>query len=325
MNRPEIPRFLVYAIIFLMGPLAPLSMVVSGQSNPVFVIADAVTVKGPEIHFSDLGTLRNGTEEDRRNLQQITLGAAPLPGQVRKLSRSYLELLLKQHQTTGDLALEMGDQVEIRVAAVCIKAADLEAAVQKLIPAKKSQIIKEWLELRNLPEAIWLSNSDWRIEASQLNGIPELGPVLFKVILTNGNERRVLNLSGRIHATALVYKARRDLPRFTELDPEDFEAVESGLTNGSELLGTLPAGMRTTKPFHRGEILRSDQIQTIPLVQKGQEVGVIVKSDRLEIRIIGIAKSDGWLNDWIQLQNPSSRKLFRGKVIGKDLVEVVPK
>ena len=297
----------------------------SGGVGPVFVIPDEVTVSGPDIHLSDLGKLQNGTDGDRENLKMINLGAAPLPGQIRKLSRDYLQIILRQHQTTQNMILEMGDQVEIRVTAVCIKAADLQAAVEKLIPDKKSQIIKKWLELRNLPEAIWLSNKDWRIEATPVRGIPEFGAVLFKVTLTNGNERRMLNLSGRIRATALVFEAQRDLPRFAELNPGDFEAIESELTNGAELLGTIPSGMRTTKPFRRGEILLSDQIQKVPLVNKGHEVGVIVKSNRLEIRITGIARSDGWLGDWIQLQNPSSRKFFRGRVIGKDLVEVVPK
>lgn len=109
MSRPGwILKLMVYGAIFYIGFTPPVGAAAPGV--PVFVIGDAVTVNGPDIHLGDLGTLRNGTARDLENLRLINLGAVPLPGQTRKLSRSYLELILRQHQVTQNMVLEMGDQ-----------------------------------------------------------------------------------------------------------------------------------------------------------------------------------------------------------------------
>lgn len=285
-----------------------------------------VTVAGPNFSLSDLGALQGGLASDLEIIQKIDFGPAPLPGQVRRFTRNYLELVLQQYRFSRSVELKMGEQVEVKVAALCFKTADFETAITNLLPPPKPEYTRRWVELNNLPAEIWVSRDEWRLEAALAGNLPEIGPVLFRVVLTNqGSQKvsqRVFNISGRIRATAKVYRALGNIPRHGVIKPSDFEEIELELVSGREILGGVPAQTRTTQPLHRGDPLRADQIQPVPLVCKDEEVGVIARDERLTIQLRGIAKADGWLGDEILLMNPTSRKIFKGRVIGEDLVEV---
>ncbi|HBF37394.1 MAG TPA: flagella basal body P-ring formation protein FlgA, partial [Firmicutes bacterium] len=150
----------------------------------------------------------------------------------------------------------------------------------------------------------------------------EVGAALFKVVLSKDSESRVLNISGKVRATALVYRALRDLSYQSVLNSADFELIEMELENGKEFVGDLQSGIRTTKLIKQGEILRKDWFQPVPLISKDQEVKVTVKDENVAVNILGIAKADGWLGDEIMVTNPLSHKSFKSRVTGNGIVEL---
>lgn len=288
---------------------------------PVLEIPDRVIVPGPKIYLSDLGSLQNPDPVARLNLR-IDLGPAPSPGQVRVFSREYLELILKQKGFNANLDIRMGKQVEIRVESTCITAAQVEAAIVKVIPQNDVFIIKKWVELRNLPAETWLSKGEWQIKASPLGDLPPVGPVVFRVTFTKDNEVKTINVSGKIRALGRVYQATRDIRRHSLIDERDFRLVETELTNGQELLGRIPPDIRSTILIKEGTILEKDHIQPLPLVIRGDLVNVVVKGGNIAVKMTGIAEKDGWSGDQIPIVNPNSKKKFQGRVIGRNLVEV---
>ncbi|MCL6588906.1 MAG: flagellar basal body P-ring formation chaperone FlgA [Firmicutes bacterium] len=289
-------------------------------------IPDQVTVTGPDFSLSDLGALKGGLASDLEIIQKIGFGPAPRPGQTRRFTRNYLESILQQYRFSRRIELRMGEQVEVKVAALCFKKEDFERAITSLLPPPKPEFTRRWVEFYNLPAEIWVSNDEWRLEAAPVKDLPELGPVLFRVTLTNQRVpaagQRAFNISARIHAAARVYRALQNIPRHGAIKPVDFEQLERELVTGREVLGEIPVGARATQIIHRGDPLRADQIQPVPLVGKGEEVSVIARDGQLTVQLTGIAKADGWLGDEIYLMNPASKKLFKGRVIGEDFVEV---
>ena len=288
-------------------------------------IPETVVVPGPRLSLGDLGAIQGGAVSEREYLEKIDFGAAPFPGQVRILSKEYILYIIKQHQFLKELNLVMGAEVKIRVQAVCFKDTDIERTITDLLPKAPPVIVKKWVELNNIPKETWLNNDNWDLKAVVAGNLPELGPVLFKVIISSEKGRREMNISGRIRETAVLYRAKRDLPRFTEIKPDDFERVELELLSGKEQLGEIEGRSRITKMLRQGEVLRSDQMQPVPLVHKDQEVTVIVRGPKVEVTVIGIAKADGWLGDEILIINPTSKKSFRGRVFGENMVEVILK
>ncbi len=312
-------------LILMMMIVSGVTLAGNHQSALILEIPASIVVPGPGLRLGDLGTIHGGTPADREDLMSVSLGSAPLPGQVRTFNRSYLMQIIQQHQFRKEVVLQMGEQVEVRVAAVCIGARDFETVIANILPPKKPGIIKRWIEIRNLPPEIWVEkDAQWKLEASVMGNFPEAGTVLFKLTLSGlGAHNRIFNISGKLHQTALLYRAVRDIPRKEKLERVDFEAVETELVNGREYTGEITGKIRATKLIRRGEILRTEFFETVPLVHKDHEVQVIVKGNSIEIRTFGTAKKDGWLGDEIQVVNRSSKKIFRARVIGEEMVEVI--
>jgi flagella basal body P-ring formation protein FlgA len=307
----------------------------SSGSQPVIVIEipAKATVTGPGLRLGDLASIQGATVQELEAIRNISLGAAPPAGQARIFTRNYLMLILKQQSIQREWALKMGEQVEVRIAGVFIGSQDFETALAALLPPKKPGIIKKWLEIGTLPGEIWLGKDDqWRLEPSVIGNWPEVGPVLFKVVLWvnenssdnhKGQRQRNFNIRGKVRATALLYRAVRDISYHRDLKNTDFELDEKELVNGREVVGEFPEKVRSLKFIKRGEVLRQDDFQPVPLVVKGHPVEVIVKGSGLEIRMTGVAQDDGWLGDEVKVMNSSSKKTFRAKVIGEDRVEVI--
>lgn len=310
------------SLILLIG--TPAFAVSTGSGFPVvsLEIPPSVTVSGSVLYLSDLGVVRGGQSDVSEYLKQVELGPIPLPGQQRVLSRDYLNSLLKQYRFPFMIELEMDDEVVVKSLAVSIDGESIKKSIEALVLEKKPHYLKRWVELRNIPEKILLSPGEWKIEVFFAGNPMEVGPVLFKVVLKKGTESRVLNISGKIRATALVYRALRNISYQSVINPSDFELVEMELENGKEFLGDIQSGSRTIKLIKQGEVLRRDWIQPLPLVSKDQQVKVTVKDENVAISILGIAKTDGWLGDEIMITNPLSHKIFKARVIGNGIVEL---
>jgi flagella basal body P-ring formation protein FlgA len=306
-----------WLIIILTGGL------VSAKADiiPIFEIPECVIVPGPKIYLSDLGSVRNPSQADGLDLT-VDLGPAPYPGQVRVFSRDYLGLILKQKGFNQALDIQMGNQVEVRVESTCITAAQLEAAIQKELSQDNPFIIKRWIELRSLPAETWLNKGEWQIKASPLGDLPLVGTAIFRLSLTKDNEIKTINASGKLRALGRVYQATRNISRHSLINETDFQLIETELTNGKEFLGKIPQDTRSTKLIQKGRILETNSIQSVPLVTKGNFVNVIVAGGNVAIKMTGIAGKDGWLGDRIAVHNPTSKKVFQGRVIGPNLVEV---
>lgn len=289
----------------------------------IIEIPPDVMVTDSELTLGDLGRLAGGTAADRALVANIKLGQAPPPGRVRVLGRDYLQSVIGQYGFSRSLELVMGPQVTIRVEAARITGTAIQKAVEARLGPMPEGIVARWLELRSLPEEIWLDQGEWRVDVESVGEIPVAGTTVFKVTLTNGSESKILNLSGKIRAKAIVYRVVRELPVHTVFSEADFEPVAEELRIGSEIFGTFPIDVRNIMTLRKGQILQKRHYQAVPLVNRGVEVTVIIRNVTFEIKMTGVPRTDGWLNQRIQVMNPESRKIFMGKVIARDTVEVI--
>lgn len=309
------------ALLFLAVSVFALAQAM--ETGLIIEIPSDVVVIGTEFTLGDLGRLSGGTATDRTLAANIKLGQTPTPGRVRVLGRDYLQSLVGQYRFSRPVKLVMGPQVSVRVDAARITGMTIQKAIEAQLGSLPEGITERWLELRSLPEEIWLSQGEWRVEVESVGTVPMAGTVAFKVTLSNGQENKILNLSGKVRAKAVVYRANRELPVHTVLEAADFDPVTEELQQGGEIFGIFPSGFRNTMTLRKGQLLQQRHCQAVPLVHKGAEVTVIIRGATFEIKITGLARVDGWLNQRIQVMNPESRKIFMGKVIARDTVEVI--
>ncbi|HEY8463938.1 MAG TPA: flagellar basal body P-ring formation chaperone FlgA [Bacillota bacterium] len=281
-----------------------------------------VVVTTAKISLADLGRIYGANQSQQNYLRNLNLGEAPLPGQTRVFSRSYLKFILQQHPAEQVPVLKMGDQVTVRARATAIRGTEIAANINQLLPQPPAGVIKQWVEVSGLPETVWMPQGNYRIEAAAVGQLPQLGRAMFKVKLVGPTVTKEMILPGVIHQSAPVYRAKKLLKQKTVLKPEDFDRVVAELADGREYLGNFPQNCRVVKRLRPGQILTKEALQPVPLVAKGSEVKVVVRSNGIEITLEAVAKSDGWFNDSITLLNPESNKEFTARVSGNGVVEV---
>ncbi|QDP73469.1 flagellar basal body P-ring formation protein FlgA [Legionella israelensis] len=70
-------------------------------------------------------------------------------------------------------------------------------------------------------------------------------------------------------------------------------------------------------------VFAKKNLKKIPLIQKKQNIKLILKHGTLEISMRGVAQENGFLNDQIKIINPSSQKTVTAKVVSNATAEII--
>ena len=77
---------------------------------------------------------------------------------------------------------------------------------------------------------------------------------------------------------------------------------------------------QANRTIQAGDIIRASDVKPAILVKKGDNVTLKVNNGRLEVIISVIALADGTKDQVIDLKNPDSGTLVRGKVVDERTV-----
>lgn len=95
------------------------------------------------------------------------------------------------------------------------------------------------------------------------------------------------------------------------IQKRDKFAIHAGyFTDTDEVAGHTAASV-----IPAGGVFSARSIKKIPLIRKKQTVALVVKHGSIEISMTGIAKSDGYLHEYIKVLNPSSKKEVDAEVV----------
>lgn len=123
-----------------------------------------------------------------------------------------------------------------------------------------------------------------------------------------------------------VIVASRPLPRGHLLQAGDFELASrdvSGITGEYLSSADDALGRRLTRSVTRGLVLATPLLQDQALISRGQTVTLNAGDGAINIRMAGIAVSDGRKNQLIQVRNVTSGKIVEGRVRSASVVEVL--
>jgi len=140
----------------------------------------------------------------------------------------------------------------------------------------------------------------------------------------SGRVRWTIYTSISVETLAPVLVARYALPDAATLTAADFQRE---LREVPGLLGayvTDPAalaGQRLRQPLSAGEPLSHDALAPAPLIRRGQQVVLLARTPGIEVRVAGIALSDGRADDHIRVENLSSHRIVEGIVRSDSVVE----
>lgn len=140
----------------------------------------------------------------------------------------------------------------------------------------------------------------------------------------DGSVHWTIYTSVTVDSMAPVLVARYALPRDAALTSADFDLQTRrvpGLAAQYPANAAALVGQRLRTPLSAGEPLTRDALAPAPLVHRGQQVVILAHAAGIEVRMMGVALSDGRIEDHIRVQNSSSQRVVEAVVRSDSVVE----
>ena len=82
-------------------------------------------------------------------------------------------------------------------------------------------------------------------------------------------------------------------------------------------------GKKLQRSLRAGTPILLSMVESLPVVQRGERVKIVINSGPLHLTATGLAHSDGALDQVIRVQNINSNKIIYCRVAAPGLVEVI--
>lgn len=81
-------------------------------------------------------------------------------------------------------------------------------------------------------------------------------------------------------------------------------------------------GLTVSRSISVGTLLTKKNLKQLPLVKRNHTISLALRRGSIEIEMIGIAKTDGYMDSTIKVLNPASKKIVDAVVTGTDRAEI---
>ncbi len=153
-----------------------------------------------------------------------------------------------------------------------------------------------------------------------------LGPIPFRVqILIDGRAAERVIVPATIEVWSDVVLAVKPLGKFQPIEADDITVKKMNLACVPANVVVRPdqvLGLRARHRIAANSVLRSDQIESPPVVMRGDVVRMVAESDVLRVAAKGMAKENGAVGERIRVMNLRSRKIIYAQVMDEQTVQV---
>ena len=153
-----------------------------------------------------------------------------------------------------------------------------------------------------------------------------LGPIPFCVhILVDGREALRVHAPATIEVWSDVVLTVKPLGKYQPIEADDIIVKKMNLArvpaNVVVRVGQV-LGLRARHNIAANSVLRNDQIESPPVVRRGDVVQMIAESDVLKVAAKGMARESGAVGERIRVMNLQSKKVIYALVLNEQTVRV---
>ncbi|MBF0378792.1 MAG: flagellar basal body P-ring formation protein FlgA [Desulfamplus sp.] len=336
---------LIVALLYLF----PLSAI-ADSDEIVIEVRESVHVNSRKVTLGEIADIE-APAIIKRQLSAIDMGFAPAPGKTKVINGRQLESKIKSNRLLLENRNSSNKNSSNKRASISSFENNSSENITIIVPDKiyierSSQEVSED-DLKALYEdyvSEKLDGQDFEINDFSVRGLevyPE-GEVSLSTPTTNdkefkgritlyvrvkvdGKDYGRLSLSGWIDIFDNVLCAARSLTRGKVLELGDVHVQRFNIANlhgdyfndPNDVIGRV-----LTKNAPNNKAITPNMIEDAAIVRKGDRVKIIAARGNLKIITIGTVKSDGKMNDTVQVQNMTSGKVINAIVTGKESVKV---
>lgn len=146
-------------------------------------------------------------------------------------------------------------------------------------------------------------------------------------VLARQNDRLVQNIPVRVDVEARtdMVVALRQIEHGTTIAAGDITLQKREISHNSNRAAHRieeVVGKKVRTSLKTNQVVRSDQVEKVPLIKSGQLVTIIAENDVMKVTVLGKARSSGAEGDIITVQNQNSFKEISARVLNATTVQV---
>ena len=286
-------------------------------------LKSSTVVRGAQITLGMIADLTPAAQ----SLANKRIARGPLPGKSVVLKRGQIEKILRQNSVDiSALTWSGAKTVNVVGASQQISTDDIVQQIDIFLrdaEFRLPHIIFEFIP-HSLPDTIILP-----VGTLQVDVIPAVkiivGSRSFTLIYrVDGRTIKNLAVRGRLTANSEVVVVQQPLRRGTIISAADVDLVSLDISKVHDPLFDLldVVGKRVARSMRTGQIVERKNIEFPPVIKKGDFVRIIAQRGSMVLTASGVARQDGRMNEVVRVQNSSSQKEVRGRVIGPSQVRV---
>jgi len=299
-----------------------------GAAPIVVTIPETVAIDDADVVLGHLARVTGADQHIIQQLQTVKIGRAPVVGHSRAISRDYLLLRLRQAGYDPALmTIDVPEKITLSRRAVKLSAEDMEMMVRAHIAANPPFTGAEMtITAVRIPGDILLPTGDIQHEIQYLQQSRPSGSLPLNIFFSkNGHQVNRLTATATVTLLKEVPVTRRPIARYELIQAEDLMLQTMDVAD-------LPAntvfdfeeisGQRARRTIGPRTVLRKDQLEYPPAVQRGDRVIIIAASGGLRITTLGEVQHTGRAGERIKVVNLDSNKTLFARVIDSRTVQV---
>jgi flagella basal body P-ring formation protein FlgA len=292
------------------------------------VFKNEAAVNEENILLKDLAAFNPAGSETANRLGNLVVAAAPAPGESLNLNRQFLQYRVGPAiQASTTAATVWPESVVVQRTAQQVSAEQFEdifkGYIRKNTPWKESEIFFARIAT---PGTITLPRGRLAIEVQEKTSQSYLGNVfLTALVAVNGKAIRTVSLSGEVLLQKEVLRAGRKIDRGTVITQEDLVATLEKIKELRPDFNPRPediVGKRATRTIQANQVLTTQMVENIPMVQKGKRVLIQADNGSIVVTALGVVQENGQQGDQVKVINVSSGKEILATVMGPGMVTV---
>lgn len=317
-NSHQVLLFILLLTGLFLTPAACFARVVTFHNQ--------ATVTGKNILLKDLVKFDH-YDEFAKALGSQYIATAPEAGNTVTLkTRDIIDYLSANLALPPDLIWNGAENISLHRDAVIIGPVNIDRLISEYLTNNKHLLPDAEISFkpRNYPLPFSLPKGSMTCDITPSN--PRIiGSTAFTLIFkVNGRVEENMMIRGDLTALTEVITAKVPLRRGTIIKRDQLTAEIRDISKAQAPALTMEnvVGKRILTNLRPDDIVELTDIETPPVIKKGELVQITVNSGGLHLTASGVAKSDGKMHEVIRVRNTSSNKLVHCRVSGPGQVEV---
>jgi flagella basal body P-ring formation protein FlgA len=281
-----------------------------------FVYLDAsATVSGAQIKLSDVAEVSGFDDDLIGRLQNMSLGQSPQPGKTTTIERSDIRRQMANWRIDAvRVALAGENEVTVERKGRKVSSGEITALVERWVADSWSdQDVRTEVVYTRMPDELSLEHEAFTLRV--LDPVKHHATGAMAIGVAALDEDRVLArfpVSVRVRAWQEVAVAAAELQRGQIVTTDDITFADRELNKlrGASINSVDDVvGKRLMRRIRAGQVITSNHVENPPLVERGDEVFLLVEFNGITVGCSGKASQKGGRGDRILVRNQYGRNL----------------